>query len=61
MYNNTVRVNKNATIQSLDIKVQKKIAYQLRAIGMYEEDIRLVMSGKIRDIEDNIDIDEVLA
>ena len=61
MYNNTVRVNKNATIQSLDIKVQKKIAYQLRLIGMYEEDIRLVMSGKIRDIEDNIDIDEVLA
>ena len=61
MNNNTIRINKNATIHSLDGKIQKRIYFQLRNCGMYEEDIQLVMSGKLRDIEDNVDIEEVFA
>ena len=47
-------------MKRLDYKIQRKISNQLRSAGLFEEDIRLLMNGKLRDIEDNIDIVEVL-
>ena len=58
---NTTIINKNTHISKLDYKIQRKIMYQLRSAGLFEDDIQLLMHGKIRDIEDNIDIVEVLA
>ena len=58
---NTTIINKNTHISKLDYKIQRKISNQLRSVGMYEEDIQLLMTGKIRDLEDDIDIMEVLA
>ena len=58
---NTTIINKNTHISKLDYKIQRKISNQLRSAGLFEDDIQLLMHGKIRDIEDNIDIMEVLA
>ena len=54
-------INLNAHISTLDVKIQCKIAYQLRMCGFTAEDIQLVLSGRLRDLEDNIDIVEVFA
>ena len=54
-------INTNTHINSLDAKIQRKIAYQLKCAGLFEEDIQLLMSCKLRDIEDNINIVEVFA
>ena len=54
-------INTNTHINSLDAKIQRKIAYQLKRAGLFEEDIQLLMSCKLRDIEDNINIVEVFA
>ena len=54
-------INTNTHINRLDAKIQRKIKYQLKCAGLFDEDIQMLMSGKIRDIEDNIDIVEVLA
>ena len=58
---NTTIINKNTHISKLDYKIQRKISNQLRSVGLFEEDIALLMRGKIRDLEDDIDIAEVLA
>lgn len=58
---NTTIINKNTHISKLDYKIQRKIMYQLQNNGMFADDIQLLMCGKLRDIEDNIDIVEVLA
>lgn len=58
---NTTIINKNTHISKLDYKIQRKIFNQLRSAGLFEEDIQLLMHGKIRDLEDDIDIMEVLA
>ena len=58
---NTTIINKNTHISKLDYKIQRKISNQLRSVGLFEEDIQLLMRGKIRDLEDDIDIVEVLA
>lgn len=60
MQNITI-INKNTHISKLDYKIQRKIMYQLQNNGMFSDDIKLLMCGKLRDIEDNIDIMEVLA
>jgi len=58
---NTTIINKNTHISKLDYKIQRKISNQLRSAGLFEDDIQLLMHGKLKDIEDNIDIVEVLA
>ena len=58
---NTTIINKNTHISKLDYKIQRKISNQLRSAGLFEEDIQLLMTGKIRDLEDDIDIAEVFA
>ena len=58
---NTTIINKNTHISKLDYKIQRKISNHLRSAGLFEEDIQLLMCGKIRDLEDDIDIMEVLA
>ena len=58
---NTTIINKNTHISKLDYKIQRKIMYQLQNNGMFADDIQLLMNGKLKDIEDNIDIAEVLA
>ena len=58
---NTTIINKNTHISKLDYKIQRKISNQLRSAGLFEEDIQLLMCGKIRDLEDDIDVSEVLA
>jgi len=60
IHQNTTTINKNTHISKLDYKIQRKISNQLRSAGLFEEDIQLLMNGKLRDIEDNIDIVEVL-
>ena len=45
-------INTNTHINRLDAKIQRKIAYQLRCAGLFEEDIQMLMGGKIRDIEE---------
>ena len=59
MQNQTI-INKNTHISKLDYKIQRKISNQLRSVGLFEDDIQMLMRGKLRDIEDNIDITEVL-
>ena len=59
--NNQMVINPNQSISKLDIKIQRKIAYNLRMCGMYEEDVNLLMTGKVRDLEDNIELSEVFA
>lgn len=58
---NTTIINKNTHISKLDYKIQRKIMYQLQNNGMFADDIQLLMHGKLKDIEDNIDLVEVLA
>ena len=60
MQNQTI-VNKNTHISKLDYKIQRKIFNRLRSAGLFEDDIQLLMRGKLKDIEDNIDVMEVLA
>ena len=57
----TTIINKNTHISKLDYKIQRKISNRLRSAGMFADDIQLLMNGKLKDIEDNIDLVEVLA
>ena len=59
--NNSYSINKNTHISTFDAKIQHKITNQLLQSGFTQEDIQLVLSGRLRDIEDNIDIVEVFA
>lgn len=54
-------INTNTHISRLDYKIQRKIAYQLKQCGLFEEDIQMLMSGRLRDLEDNIELSEVFA
>ena len=54
-------INTNTHINSLDAKIQSKIAYQLKRAGLFEEDIQMLMGGRLRDLEDNIELSEVFA
>ena len=54
-------INTNTHISRLDYKIQRKISYQLKQCGLFEEDIQMLMNGRLRDLEDNIDIVEVFA
>ena len=54
-------INTNAHINRLDAKIQRKIAYQLKCAGLFEEDIQMLMGGRLRDLEDNIELSEVFA
>lgn len=58
---NNQRINLNAHISTLDEKIQHKITRQLMRCGFTQEDIQLVLSGRLRDIEDNIELSEVFA
>lgn len=58
---NNQRINLNAHIGTLDEKIQYKITRQLMQCGFTQEDINLVLSGRLRDIEDNIELSEVFA
>jgi hypothetical protein len=59
--NNSYSINKNTHISTLDLKIQRKITYQLLQSGFTQEDINLVLSGRLRDIEDNVELSEVFA
>ena len=54
-------INTNTHINRLDYKIQRKIAYQLKRAGLFEEDIQMLMGGRLRDLEDNIELSEVFA
>ena len=58
---NNQRINLNTHISTLDEKIQYKITRQLQQCGFTQEDINLVLSGRLRDIEDNIELSEVFA
>lgn len=58
---NSQKINLNAHIETLDEKIQHKITRQLMQCGFAQEDINLVLSGRLRDIEDNIELSEVFA
>ena len=49
---NTTIINNNTHISKLDYKIQRKISNQLRSAGLFEDDIQLLMHGKIRDIKE---------
>ena len=59
--NNSYSINKHTHISTLDEKIKYKITYQLQLGGFTAEDIQLVLSGRLRDIEDNIELSEVFA
>lgn len=52
-------INLNAHISTLSDKVQYKIINDLMLQRFSEEDIQLVLSGRLRDIEDNVDLNEI--
>ena len=60
MKNQQQTINHNTHISRLDVAIQRKLAYKLRQAGLFEDDIQLLMSGKLRDVQDNIDVYEVL-
>lgn len=53
-------LNMNTHINTLDYKTQNKIKYQLRKVGFFNEDIQLMLSGKLKDIDENINLSEVI-
>lgn len=59
--NNSYSINKNTHISTLNEKIQHKITNQLLQSGFTQEDISIVLSGRLRDIEDNIELSEVFA
>ena len=59
MKNQKQSINYNTHIARLDVAIQRKLAYKLRQAGLFEDDIQLLMNGKLRDIKDNININEV--
>lgn len=59
--NSKLIINENAHICTLSPLLQRKIERQLRLCGYFDEDIEMVMSSRIRDLEDSIDIMEVVA
>ena len=61
MRRETEPINTNTHISRLDAKIQRKISYQLKQCGLFEEDIQMLMSGRLRDLEDNIELSEVFA
>ena len=54
-------INTNTHISKLDAKIQRKIAYKLKQCGLFEEDIQMLMRGRLRDLEVNIELSEVFA
>lgn len=52
-------INLNAHISTLSDKQQYKIINDLLLQGFSEEDIQLVLSGRLRDIEDNVDLNGI--
>ena len=56
-----VIVMKNKRINTLPFKVQQEIHLALSDRGLYEEDIKLCMNGKMCDIEDLVYIDKYIA
>ncbi len=61
MRRETEPINTNTHISRLDYKIQRKISYQLKQCGLFEEDIQMLMRGRLRDLEDNIELSEVFA
>ena len=61
MRRETEPINTNTHINRLDYKIQRKISYQLKQCGLFEEDIQMLMNGRLRDLEDNIELSEVFA
>ena len=61
MRRETEPINTNTHISRLDYKIQRKISHQLKQCGLFEEDIQMLMSGRLRDLEDNIELSEVFA
>ena len=61
MRRETTPINTNTHISRLDYKIQRKIAYKLKQCGLFEEDINMLMNGRLRDLEDNIELSEVFA
>ena len=61
MRRETEPINTNTHISRLDVKVQRKISYKLKCAGLFEEDIQMLMNGRLRDLEDNIELSEVFA
>ena len=61
MRTETRQINTNTHISRLDYKIQRKIAYKLKCAGLFEDDIQMLMNGRLRDLEDNIDVSEVFA
>ena len=61
MRRETEPINTNTHISRLDVKVQRKISYQLKQCGFFEEDINILMNGRLRDLEDDIELSEVFA
>ena len=55
MKNQSQSINYNIHISRLDIAIQRKLYYKLRQAGLFEDDIQLLMQGKLRDIQDNVD------
>ena len=60
MKNQQQEINYNIHISRLDVAIQRKLAYKLRQAGLFEDDVQLLMSGKLRDVQDNVDLYEVL-
>jgi len=60
MKNQQQEINYNTHISRLDVAIQRKLSYKLRMAGLFEDDVQLLMSGKLRDVQDNIDLYEVL-
>ena len=61
MRRETTPISTNTHISRLDYKIQRKISYQLKQCGLFEEDIQMLMNGRLRDLEDNIELSEVFA
>jgi hypothetical protein len=47
-------------VSALSKDVQQRIVYLLRMNGCFDEDIQQALSGRLCDLKDTIDIDEVV-
>ena len=61
MKNKNQVINQNTHISKLEYRVQNVIKRQLYNCGCDSETIELLMSSRLRDLDDMIDLEEVLA
>ena len=61
MKNNNQAINSNTHVSRLEYRIQNVIKHQLYSCGCDKETVDLLMSSRLRDLPEEINMEEVLA